>query len=209
MSHEDQQKKWEEFSGEMRRGNPPLFDPTKINIPLSASARIRFEPNARDAMNSRIWESLKYDVKEPTSEEIKASPTAIFMDMNPLSSRNSIQNYGQQQQNQFFPDIKHHELKKSGVDQSIKVPTFNQGLANNPYLQRLDPVNDARNIPREMRSAVYEDNRERDIDSTRILSERQFTHRYIPEPESQKLAVLQAYELLRPKTDDYTKQFQH
>ena len=90
MSHEDHQKRWEERSGEMRRGNPPLFDPTKINIQLSASARIRFEPNSRDAMNSRIWESLKYDTKEITSTEIQNSPNPIFMDMNPIPSRTSI-----------------------------------------------------------------------------------------------------------------------
>ena len=83
------------------------------------------------------------------------------------------------------------------------------GLIKNPYLQRLDPVNDARNIPREMRSAVYEDNRERDIDSSRLLAERQFTYRHIPEDESAKLASIQAYELLRPKVDDYKTQYEH
>jgi hypothetical protein len=207
MSHKDQQQRWDVLSGEMRRGNPPLFDPTKINIPISASARIRFEPNSRDAINSRIWESLKYDTKEPTSEEIKNSPNPIFMDMNPISARNSIQNYNQQ--SQFFPDAQRDPLKKSGIDAPIVKPQQSPGLVNNSYLQRLDPVNDARNIPREMRSAVYEDNRERDIDSARLLSERQFTYRYIPEDESAKAASLQAYELLRPKSDDYTKQFQH
>jgi len=207
MSHQDQQKRWEERSGEIRRGNPPLFDPTKINIPMSASARIRFEPNSRDAINSRIWESLQYDTKEPNSEDIKNSSNPIFMDMNPLSSRKSTQNYTQQQQ--YYPDIDKEPTKKSGIDPPIIVPTQNPGLIKNSYLQRLDPVNDARNIPREMRSAVYEDNRERDIDSTRLLAERQFTYRYIPEDESAKLAAIQAYELLRPKTDDYTKQYQH
>ena len=60
-----------------------------------------------------------------------------------------------------------------------------------------------------MRSAVYEDNRERDIDSTRLLAERQFTSRYLPEDESSRASALQAFELLRPKTDDYSKQYQH
>jgi hypothetical protein len=192
MSHPEQQKRWEERSGEMRRGVPPLFDPTKINIPMSASVRVRFEPNSRDAMNSRIWESIQYDTKAPTSDEIKNATSAVYMDMNPISSRNSIQNYSQEPS--FFPDVQ---------------PTQSPGLIKNSYLQRLDPVNDARNIPREMRSAVYEDNRERDIDSTRLLAERQFTSRYLPEDESSKAAAIQAYELLRPKSDDYTKQFQH
>jgi hypothetical protein len=54
---------------------------------------------------------------------------------------------------------------------------------------------------------VYEDNRERDIDSSRVLAERQFSYRYLPEDEAAKASAIQAYELLRPKTDDYTKQF--
>ena len=207
MAHQEQQKRWEERSEELRRGAPPLFDPTKINIPMSASARIRFEPNSRDAMNSRIWESMKYDVKEISSEAIKASPNPIYMDMNPIPSRNSIQSYTQEAQ--FFPDAPRQPPKQSGVAAPIVAPTQSPGLIKNPYLQRLDPVNDARNVPREMKSAVYEDNRERDLDSTRLLAERQFTYRYLPEDESAKAAALQAYELLRPKTDDYTKQFQH
>lgn len=207
MAHQEQQKRWEERSGEMRRGAPPLFDPTKINIPMSASARIRFEPNSRDAMNSRIWESMKYDPKELTSEAIKNSPTPIYMDMNPIPSRTSINSYNQEAQ--FFPDPPRQPPKQSGVAAPIIAPTQSPGLIKNPYLQRLDPVNDARNVPREMRSAVYEDNRERDMDSTRLLAERQFTYRYLPEDEAAKASALQAYELLRPKTDDYTKQFQH
>ena len=207
MAQKEQQQKWDSLNEEMRRGNPPLFDPTKINIPISASARIRFEPNSRDAINSRIWESLQYDTKSPTSQAIKEAPSPVFMDMNPLSSRNSIQNYNQEQQ--FFPDVPRHAPKQSGIAPPIAKATLEPGLINNPYLQRLDPVKDARNIPREMRSAVYEDNRERDIDSTRLLAERQFTSRYLPEDESSRASALQAFELLRPKTDDYSKQYQH
>jgi hypothetical protein len=206
MSHQDQQKRWDERSQEVRRDNPPLFDPTKINIPISASARIRFEPNSRDAINSRIWESMQYDTREPNSEDIKNSPNPIFLDTNPISSRNSIQNYNQQPQ--YYPDVPRQPVKKNS-DNATPTPSLNPGLINNSYLQRLDPVNDARNIPREMRSAVYEDNRERDIDSARLLSERQFTHRYVSEDDTKKLAVIQAYELLRPKMDDYSKQYEH
>jgi hypothetical protein len=206
-SHQEQQQRLDERTGDFRRSAPALFDPTKINIPISASARIRFEPNSRDAMNSRIWESMKYDTKGVTSETIKNSPTPIYMDMNPIPSRTSIQNYNQEAQ--FFPDVPRQPPKQSGVSNPIIAPTQSPGLIKNPYLQRLDPVNDARNVPREMRSAVYEDNRERDIDSTRLLAERQFSYRYLTEDEASKASVLQAYELLRPKTDDYTKQFQH
>lgn len=202
MSQNEKQQRWDQLSEEMRRGNPSLFDPTKINIPMSASARIRFEPNSRDAMNSRIWESIKYDTKEPTTEVIKTATSAVYMDMNPISSRKSQQNYIQEPQ--YYPD----PPRLSKPDEA-PVPTPKQQSPgfNNPYMQRLDPVKDNRNVPREMRGAVNEDNRERDIDSSRVLAERQFSYRYLPEDEAAKASAIQAYELLRPKTDDYTKQF--
>jgi len=207
MSHEKQkQERWDQLSEEMRRGNPSLFDPTKINIPMSASARIRFEPNSRDAMNSRIWESIKYDTKEPTTEVIKTATGAVYMDMNPISSRKSQQNYIQEQQ--YYPDPpKPSKPDEVPLQQLQQLQQQQSPGFNNPYMQRLDPVKDNRNIPREMRSAVYEDNREREIDSSRVLAERQFSYRYLPEDEAVKAAAIQAYELLRPKTDDYTKQF--
>lgn len=201
MSQNEKQQRWDQLSEEMRRGTPSLFDPTKINIPMSASARIRFEPNSRDAMNSRIWESVKYDTKQPTTELIKTATSAVYMDMNPISSRKSQQNYIQEQQ--YFPDA-----PRQSKPDDVPVPKQQSPGLNNPYMQRLDPVKDNRNIPREMRSAVYEDNRERDIDSSRVLAERQFSYRYLPEDEAAKASAIQAYELLRPKTDDYTKQYQ-
>jgi len=204
MSQNEKQQRWDQLSEEMRRGTPSLFDPTKINIPMSASARIRFEPNSRDAMNSRIWESVKYDTKAPTTEVIKTATSAVYMDMNPISSRKSQQNYIQEQQ--YFPDAP-RQSKPDDVPVQKQSKLQSPGL-NNPYMQRLDPVKDNRNIPREMRSAVYEDNRERDIDSSRVLAERQFSYRYLPEDEAAKASAIQAYELLRPKTDDYTKQYQ-
>jgi hypothetical protein len=177
--------------------------------PPCFTLRSRREVNTRDQVNSLHVEQWQTDGPWLQNDRPDISGQRYFMDMNPISSRKSIQNEGQDQQPQFYPDINRQPLKKTGVDQPITVPKQNPGLINNPYLQRLDAVNDARNIPREMRSAVYEDNRERDLDSTRLLAERQFTYRYIPEDESAKLASIQAYELLRPKTDDYTKQYQH
>ena len=205
MSHRDQQDKWEAMSSEMRRWNPPLNDPTQINIPMSASARIRFEPHSRDAINSRLWESLQYDTKAPNSEDIKKASSPIFQDMNPISSRTATQNYNQQAQ--FFPDPP--RPPKKGGDQPVPEPTLSPGLISNPYLQRLDPINDARNIPREMRSAVYENNSERETDAARLLTERQFSSRFLPDGESAKVNTLKAYELLRPKTDDYNKVYRN
>jgi len=204
-----QQVRWDQRVSQTQGWNPPLADPTRISIPMSASARIRFEPNTRDAINSRIWESIQYDTKAPTSEEIKAASAPVFMDMNPINTRTSSNSYNQQAQ--FFPDPPRAAPKATdgGLPAKAEAPRLEPGLIKNPYLQRLDPINDARNIPREMRSAVYEDNRERDIDAARVLSERQFNYRFLPEDEAAKVSALQAYELLRPKTDDYNKVFRN
>ena len=190
----DHQSRWDTLSQEMRRGTPPLNDPTKINIPVSASVRIRVEPNSRDAINSRIWESLKYGVKEPNSEEIQSASGPVFQDNNPISARNSINNYNQQPQ--LFSDPVRN-------NSGITVPAS----TNNTYLERLDAVNDGRNFGREMRAAVYEDNRDRQADASKVLAERQFTHRFLPEQEAASIQSIQAYELLRPKTDDYSRTY--
>ena len=56
---------------------------------------------------------------------------------------------------------------------------------------------------RELRSAVVEDNRERRTDADRILTERQFYDRWLPPKTATDISSLQAYELLRPKQDDW------
>jgi len=178
----------------MRRGIPPLNDPTKINIPVSASVRIRFEPNSRDAINSRIWESLKYGTKEPNSNDIVAATSPIFQDNNPIAARTSLTNYNQQPQ--FFTDP---VRKRDSI--------VSQGSTNNEYLQRQDATSDGRNFGREMRSAVYEDNRDRQADASKVLAERQFTHRFLPEQQAAAINSINAFELLRPKTDDYNKTY--
>ena len=194
--------RWTTYAEQTREWNPPLNDPTKINIPMSASARIRFEPNSRDAINSRIWESIQYDTKSPNSEDIKSAASPVYQDMNPLSARTSSNNYNQQAQ--FFPDPPRPSTR-GGVVPPAAAPRQEPGLIKNTYLQRLDAEQDARNIPREMRSAVYEDNREREVDAARLLSERQFSSRFLPDDQAEKVATIQAYELLRPRSDDYNK----
>lgn len=204
MSTRDNQERWNSLSNEMRFGLPPLNDPTQINIPVSASARIRFEPNTRDAINSRIWESIKYDTKSPNSTEIQSSSSPIVQDMNPISARSASQNYIQQAQ--FFPDQpKLQSKKETGPNQPPSA--LSPGLTNNPFLQRLDAQQDGRNIPREMRSAVNEDNLEREIDAAKLLTERQFSYRFLPEFEQSQITSIKAFELLRPKTDDYQKSY--
>jgi hypothetical protein len=201
----EKQTRMAERTNQTTGWNPPLHDPTQINIPISASARIRLEPNTRDAINSRIWESIQYDTKSPNTDEIATATSPVFQDMNPINSRTTTNSYNQQAQ--YFPDPPRPATGPNSIPKPAADPKLNSGLANNPYLQRLDPTQDARNIPRELRGAVSEDNREREVDAARILCERQFTYRFIPEDQSIKIASLQAYELLRPKTDDYNKTF--
>uniref|UniRef100_A0A6C0DRF5 Uncharacterized protein n=1 Tax=viral metagenome TaxID=1070528 RepID=A0A6C0DRF5_9ZZZZ len=200
-----QQDRIEQRAAQTKGWNPPLHDPTQINIPMSAAARIRFEPNTRDAINSRIWESIQYDTKSPNTSEIQQSSNPVFFDMNPINSRSSSNNYNQQAQ--FFPDPPRPASTAGSIPPPAQPPTLEARASSNPYLQRLDAVNDSRNIPREMRGAVNEDNRERDIDASRILAERQFNYRFLPAETAANAAALQAYELLRPKTDDYNKTF--
>ena len=206
MARRDHEERWTNHLDESTRWNPPLQDPTKVTIPVSASVRIRFEPNSRDAMNSRIWENIQYDTKSPNTDDIQKSNKPVYQDMNPIGARTSSNNYNQQQQ--YFPDPP-RSAPRDGIASKPAVPTFNPSLNNNPFLQRLDPINDARNIPREMRSAVYEDNREREVDSARLLSERQFQYRYLPQDQAEQAATLQAFELLRPKTDDFSKTYRN
>ena len=199
----DNQNRWETYTDQTRMlTQNQLRDPTLIKIPMSASARIRVEPNSRDAINSRIWESIQYDTKSPNSEDIKVAISPVYQDMNPLSARTSSNNYNQQPQ--FFPDPPRPSARDGVASPAVK-PVQQPGLTQNTYLQRLDAEQDARNIPREMRSAVYEDNREREVDAARLLSERQFSSRFLPDDQAEKAAAIQAYELLRPKTDDYNK----
>jgi hypothetical protein len=72
--------------------------------------------------------------------------------------------------------------------------------STNPYLQRMDAAGaDARQVGRELRAAVVEDNRERDIDASKRLAQRQFTDRWLPPKAAADASSLEAYELLRPK----------
>jgi uncharacterized protein YfeS len=73
--------------------------------------------------------------------------------------------------------------------------------STNPYLSRLDPAgDDGRNIIRELRSAVVEDNRDRLVDASRLMIERQFSGKYMPPKAVIEATEINAYELLRPKT---------
>ena len=106
-----------------------------------------------------------------------------FYDMAPLSSRTDKQDYRQSQ------------------------PFVANGpsLAMNPYFDRYDPTRDPRNMIREVRSVVYEEKEaDRGLTESKRLNTRAHTSRWITEGATEESiqATLQAYEVMRPKTDN-------
>ena len=82
-------------------------------------------------------------------------------------------------------------------------------LEGNPFFDQHAASFDPRNVARELNSAVKESKMDRGIvESQRILS-RGFSSRYVPEgfAETQNFDSLQAFEQLRPKIDDTSKQY--
>jgi hypothetical protein len=176
------QDRWDAFQKERGVGFPPLHDPTVMTTPLQSGLRIRQEGNSRDFMNSRMWDSFR--ATPPTqvsSDMLRTKNGPVHMDMNPEGSRKNTQ--------QFRHQVEYMANELPPKENST-----------NPYLQRMDAAgSDARNIGRELRGAVVEDNRQRDIDSSKRLAERQFTDRWLPPKAAADAGSLEAYELLRPK----------
>jgi hypothetical protein len=169
-----------------------------------AGIRIRMEPNSRDTMNSRIYEAMPYSSSRTISTgDFSRNSRPIAQDMNPIDSRRSVGNY--KQSIEFFPtpDPIQTSLGFQPQTSNIKLP---ERLESNPYLQRLDAANEPRQIVRELRSAVTEDNREKYIDFSQRLADRSFSHHWIQpqEAQTQQMTNLQAYELLKPKIDDFS-----
>ena len=167
---------------------PPPVDPTAMPPADLSALRIRREGNSRDNVNSRMWDSFHATPPLVTSTDVvKETEGPRFMDMNPISSRLNAVNY--RRQIDYFPDIKNPPSA-----------TF----STNPYLQRLDSEgSDARNIIRELRGAVVEDNRDRQVETSKLLTQRQFYDRWLPPRTATDNASIEAYELLRPKRDEW------
>lgn len=175
--------KWESLQPMAGSHFPPVRDPTEMEIPTCSALRIRREQNGRDYANSRLWDNFHATPPTQTSsDQIKQTSDPKFMDMNPTGTRKSDGQF--RHQLDYMPDN--------------TLPTGKN--SQNPFLQRMDAEgSDARNIVREFRDAVTEDNRERDIESAKRLADRQFTDRWLPPQVAEEAATLQAYELLRPK----------
>ena len=205
------------------RGPRPVFDPTLVGRPEGNAfrkeeknpatdfvgtevpqngVRIRMEPNIRDAMNARMLEGSQFTA----ARNITPSDGPIVQDMNPISSRRTVASYKQAME--FFPDVE-PVIKSGGVVPQTAPMQAPPRFMDNPYLQRQDAVGEPRQIIRELKSAVTEDNRELYLNNSQKLANRNFSHFWIPQQEEEVLknANLQAYELLKPKLDDFSNDY--
>jgi hypothetical protein len=169
--------------------------------PAELSAlRIRREGDARDSVNSRIYDN--FHATPPllvASDVLKKTSDPRFMDMNPICSRTNVVDY--RRQISYIPD---NMIKVDAMGLSrVSKPVYELPPAlpsSNPYLSRLDAAgDDSRNIIRELKSAVVEDNRDRLVDSSRLLIERHFSGKYISPKLLSEATEMNAYELLRSK----------
>jgi hypothetical protein len=192
--------RWAEYEKEKRAFVPALHDPTTMPG-ACGGLRVRREYAARDSINSRAWDF--FHATPPTQTASADLKRPVYMDMNPICSRTNTVQYRNQQE--YFPDSARASTKAGDLGipppaAGVSAPanTFN----SNPYTQRLDAGgDDSRNMIRELRGAVVEDNRERQMDASRLLTERQFYDRWLPPVAATDASSLQAYELLRPKQD--------
>jgi hypothetical protein len=97
---------------------------------------------------------------------------------------------------------------------SVPAPSFDPAgpkLVGNVFFDQYAPEYDPRNVVRELRGSVKDDKATRgELESQRILS-RGFSSRYVPQgfAENNNLNTLEAFEQLRPKMDDLSKQYRN
>lgn len=201
---DDRLNRWAAFEQDRTIGVPSTFDPTAG--PGCSGVRIRREVLARDSINSRAWDFFHATPPmQVSSEGLRTKQGPLHMDMMPISSRLNTVQY--RIQPSYMPDPPRgaataDSLGIAPAPGPIPVPPTT--FSTNPYTQRLDAGgSDARNMIRELRSAVQEDNRELQTDADRALTARQFTDRWLPPVAAADAGSLQAYELLRPKQDDW------
>lgn len=202
--------RWSAYQSQRDVGMPPLHDPTIIT-PTCGGLRVRREYAARDAVNTRAWDFFR--ATPPTqisSTDLQSHATQIpvYMDMNPINSRTDANKY--RMQPEYMPDPPRPTTTSTDLGippkPSAQTTIPPNGFSQNSYTQRLDAGgDDGRNMIRELRSAVVEDNRDRHTDSSRALTERQFNDRWLPPLAASDAGSLQAYELLRPKQDEWRK----
>jgi hypothetical protein len=159
--------------------------------------RSRREDTTRDVVNARNLEiqhssapiQQAFFRPEPSSANFGVKPIVMHNDQFGIVSRNT-------------------------QPISIPAPMFDPAgpkLVGNVFFDQHAPEYDPRNVVRELRGSVKDNKEVRgEIESKRILS-RGFSSRYVPEgfAEQQQYDSLQAFEQLRPKIDDLSKQYRN
>lgn len=155
---------------------------------LSMNVRSRREINTRDAANIRQFEHWQTDGPYLQYDRPDVRGQQPFLDMNPTDSRKSDSK--KYFQNQMF---------KAGQD------SFTQ----NPYFEGYAPAFDPRNAVRELRSVVFEDRFDKGVLESKRLLARSFTSGWVAPDfvETKNLNTLNAYEDLKPRMDDISKNF--
>jgi hypothetical protein len=202
----DHEARWQQIENDRRFGMPALHDPTCMAPSVSSGLRVRREYAARDGINSRAWDFFHATPPTQTaSEDLAKRGAPVYMDMNPIPSRNATAQYRNQPEYMPDPPRPTTTAKDLGIPPpSGPIPKPADNFSGNYYTQRLDAGGfDSRNMIRELQGAVSEDNRDRDTDASRLLNQRQFYDRWLPPRAAVDASSLQAYELLRPKTDDW------
>jgi len=210
----DTYARWNSMETEKRAGLPPLVDPT--TLPGSAmTLRIRRELVARDAINSRAWDN--FHATPPTqvsSDQLRQNGRPVYFDMNPQASRTNTVKY--RIQPEYIPDVERGPTRSGDLGvppaPSGAVSAPSNTFSGNPYTQRLDAAgSDSRNMMRELRGAVVEDNRDVTVDIDRHLADRQFYDRWLAGSARSAIdpSSLQAYELLRPKQDSWREEWKN
>jgi hypothetical protein len=164
---------------------PIRIAPTPPLVLNEFSARNLREKPTRDVVNAR--EYLRWNADIPY-QSARTDNAPVFYDMAPLSSRSQDRSVFMQAQ----PFV-------------VDAPPFQ----DNPYFTKYDITSDPRNIVRELRTAVVENNFEKgDAESAKMYS-RGFDSRFIPvtNEDTLKKKALDDYEFLKPKMDDFKTDF--
>jgi hypothetical protein len=174
----------------------PIPTVTISNMPMPQFIpRSRREDTTRDTANARNLD-LQHSVApiqqaffrpEPSTSSFGPKLKVGVNEQKPLATRNKPPTY-------------------------IPAPAFDPAgpkLVGNVFFDQYAPEYDPRNVVRELRGSVKDDKAARgEEESKRILS-RGFSSRYVPEgfAEQRQLNSLEAFEQLRPKIDDLSKQY--
>jgi hypothetical protein len=154
---------------------------------------MRAEWETRDTINNRAFaDTMASGPKAVTSAALAAHPSQGAMTMNPSVARQDERSYTLA--GQYFPDARVGE-------RPTKPP---HSLFQNAWLDGFDV--ESRDVTRELRGAVKEENRWRGADISNRLVGRTFEHQWLPQGYGIQVAQqIDAAVALRPTVDDYQK----